>query len=523
MRVAAVIFAAFTVLAVAATAGARSITGTPRNDRLVGTLRNDSIRGIGGRDVLLGRSGADYLNGGSGPDTMAGGPGADLVLAAYDGSRDTVACGAGVDVVNADLVDAVAPDCELVGRRLSRDPYRNDGAQHESEVEPDSFTSGRTTVAAFQVGRHFEGAATNVGFAVTTDDGATWRSGFLPGLTDASVPPGANERASDPAVAFDARHSTWLISTLALGDGLTRLAINRSADGFAWSTALNAAEESGVGGEEGVAFDKNWVACDNSAVSAFYGRCYLVYTHSADADMLAVRWSDDGGLTWSLGANLGVRPAVGVFPAIRPNGDLVVVHLFEAGRFAIAASRSTDGGATWAPAVRIAEVDNGCRVQGFRAFPLPSADVDRSGRVWAAWHDCQSPSVRGNAVFVATSQDGATWSAPTAVTRGGDDVLPAIGTDPATGRVAIAFMRSGANGIDTLLVQSDGNPARWGPARRLSAESSALPSMPRTTSGRMLGDYISVHYSSGRPLVVWVLALTPVAGELRQAVYATRG
>ena len=178
MRVAAVILAAFTVLAVAATAGARSITGTPRNDRLVGTLRNDSIRGIGGRDVLLGRSGADYLNGGSGPDTMAGGPGADLVLAAYDGSRDTVACGAGVDVVNADLVDAVAPDCELVGRRLSRDPYRNDGAQHESEVEPDSFTSGRTTVAAFQVGRHFEGAATNVGFAVTTDDGGTWRSGF---------------------------------------------------------------------------------------------------------------------------------------------------------------------------------------------------------------------------------------------------------------------------------------------------------------------------------------------------------
>ena len=110
--------------------------------------------------------------------------------------------------------------------------------------------------------------------------------------------------------------------------------------------------------------------------------------------MLAVRWSDDGGLTWSLGADLGVRPAVGVFPAIRPNGDLVAVYLLEAGGFAIAASRSTDGGATWAPPVRIAGVDNGCAVQGFRAFPLPSADVDATGRVWATWHDCRSRTVR---------------------------------------------------------------------------------------------------------------------------------
>ena len=522
MRIAAVLLAVLSVLALAATAGARSITGRAGNDRLAGTPRSDAIRGLGGRDLLLGRGGADYLNGGRGRDTMDGGPGADLVLAAYDGSRDTVRCGAGTDVVTADLVDAVARDCELVGRRLSRDPYRNDGAQHESEVEPDSFTFGRTTVATFQVGRRFEGGASNVGFAVTTDDGATWRSGFLPGLTEASVPPGVNERASDPVVAFDARHSTWLISTLALGDGVTRLAINRSADGFGWSTALNAAEESDAGGEEGIAFDKNWITCDNSVASPFYGRCYLVYTHSADADMLAVRWSDDGGLTWSPGANIGARPAVGVFPTTRPNGDLVAVYLLETSRFALAASRSTDGGATWAPPVRIAEIDNGCPVQGFRAFPLPSAGVDASGRVWATWHDCESSSVRRNAVFAATSADGAAWSTASTVTRGGDDILPAIGTDPATGRVAIAFMRSGPNGIDTLVVESAAGSTRWGAARRLSAESSALPFMPRTTSGRMLGDYISVHYASGRPLVVWVLALVPIDGALRQAVYATR-
>ena len=85
-------------------------------------------------------------------------------------------------------------------------------------------------------------------------------------------------------------------------------------------------------------------------------------------------------------------------------------------------------------------------------------------------------------------------------------------------------MRSGRGGIDTELVESAGDPTRWGAARRLSAdELRARRPCRDTTSGRMLGDYISVHYAGGRPLVVWVLALVPVGGELRQAVYATRG
>jgi hypothetical protein len=39
----------------------------------------------------------------------------------------------------------------------------------------------------------------------------------------------------------------------------------------------------------------------------------------------------------------------------------------------------------------------------------------------------------------------------------------------------------------------------------------------------MLADYIGVTWARGRPLVVAVLASPPRDGELRQAVYATRG
>jgi hypothetical protein len=101
--------------------------------------------------------------------------------------------------------------------------------------------------------------------------------------------------------------------------------------------------------------------------------------------------------------------------------------------------------------------------------------------------------------------------------------LPAIGIDAATGRVAIAYMRSTSSGIDVELVQSSPGGARFGAPRRLSAQSMPLEWMPRTTSGRMLADYISVDYSGGRPLAVWVLASEPVDSGFRQAVYATKG
>ncbi len=39
----------------------------------------------------------------------------------------------------------------------------------------------------------------------------------------------------------------------------------------------------------------------------------------------------------------------------------------------------------------------------------------------------------------------------------------------------------------------------------------------------MLADYISVSYAVGRPLAVWALASEPAGGELRQAIFATRG
>src|SRR4051812_12310097 len=99
--------------------------------------------------------------------------------------------------------------------RVSADPFTNTDSQHATEVEPDTFASGSTVVAAYQVGRFFNGGASDIGFARSTDGGSTWGvSSFLPGLTSNAGPfadpDSPYPRVSDPSVAYDAKHDTWM-------------------------------------------------------------------------------------------------------------------------------------------------------------------------------------------------------------------------------------------------------------------------------------------------------------------------
>lgn len=55
--------------------------------------------------------------------------------------------------------------------RLSTDPYTNSTSQHQTEVEPDTYSFGTTIVSAFQVGRFNNGGGSNIGFATSTDGG----------------------------------------------------------------------------------------------------------------------------------------------------------------------------------------------------------------------------------------------------------------------------------------------------------------------------------------------------------------
>src|SRR5579859_7778926 len=53
--------------------------------------------------------------------------------------------------------------------QISSDPYHNRDSQHKTEVEPDTFSFGQTVVSAFQVGRFYNGGASNIGWSTSID------------------------------------------------------------------------------------------------------------------------------------------------------------------------------------------------------------------------------------------------------------------------------------------------------------------------------------------------------------------
>ena len=484
---------------------------------LAGTAGAATIRGTKQGELLPGTSKADLLIPGRGKDVVDAVGGNDRIVLQYDGAVDGVSCGAGRDIVNADLADRVTRDCEVVSRRLSRDVYGNADSQHESQVEPDSFTFGRTTVAVFQTGRRFEGGAANIAFATSTDDGVTWRGGELPGITTLAPRPGTAERASDPVVAYDAVHRVWLAGALALFDP-TRLTINRSPDGLSWSDPIDA---NSATADDGVTFDKQWLACDNGLTSPFRGRCYLAYSDFVLGG-LSLQTSSDGGLTWSPPVSVAPLSLVGAFPAIQPDGTLVIVYRTGGRALELDAVRSRDGGATLEAPVRVGAIR--AFASGLRFPALPAVDVDRTGRIWVAWHDCGlRPACGGNDVVVTTSLDGATWTPLRRITSGRNAAIPALAADPASGRIAILYYAIGPGGIDAELVESRNAGATWSAPQRLSAQTMPRTWLANTNQGRMLADYVSVSYAGGRPLAVWALASEPVGTELRQAIFATRG
>jgi hypothetical protein len=81
------------------------------------------------------------------------------------------------------MVFAVFAQAQVTLTQLSEDTFTDSPSQHDTEVEPGTFTYGSTIVTAFQVARIFGGGGADVGFATSTDGGTTWTNGYLPGIT----------------------------------------------------------------------------------------------------------------------------------------------------------------------------------------------------------------------------------------------------------------------------------------------------------------------------------------------------
>ncbi len=507
------VLAALAGAVLASAAGAAERVGTPRAETIRGTARADFIDPRAGRDRVFAGRGADRVK-------------------AFDGIVDRISCGPGADVVAADLGDRVGNDCEIVSRRLAVDRLSDPEFRHNTHVEPDTLAFGSTLVAVYQVGRAPApgGAAGAIGFSTTRNGGRTWRSGLLPRLTRNNRPQGEWARASDPVIAYSARHNVWLASSLVTTPGIASgLTFNRSTDGVNWGAPVVATAV--VGRELGV--DKQWAACDNWPQSPHYGRCYLAYTDVQRGSRISLQTSSDGGLTWSApigspdNAGRNVNQSPGVQPVVRPDGELVIVFL---GDDRIASIRSTDGGQTLSRAQLVASA-RPTQTPNFRAFSLPSVDVDASGRVYVAWMDCQFRPTCGDGadlVLARSTTDGARWEpiAPIALgpqTAGSYYALPGLAADPARPeRLGLTYYRlTAAGAIDAFRSTSLDAGRTWARPARLTPESIRRAWLPITQYGPMIGDYISTSFVNGRPIAVIIVAGPPSGSRLDESAFAT--
>ena len=274
--------------------------------------------------MIDGRGGDDFVHGGAGPDRRAVGRGRGP-------RRRPVRPGARPGRVRhrlrrrhgrrgrhgrGGLRDAQRPDRARPARRRS-------AAQHETQVEPDSFSSGRTIVTAFQIGplRQRRRGADRLGDL--DGRGPTWRSGILPGLLDGRAGAGPLRAVERPGRGVRRTHGVWLIATLGLVDDEIALLVSRSPDGAALVAAGRRCRAPGESLRQGVARlrQRRGQPVQRAAATS------PTWRRSAAGSRCGAR-VDGGPDVVSAGrpgsiAGLG-RFVNGAFPVMRPDGRLVV-------------------------------------------------------------------------------------------------------------------------------------------------------------------------------------------------------
>ena len=413
--------------------------------------------------------------------------------------------------------------------RISSDPYTNPTSNHKTEVEPDTFAFGHTIVSAFQVGRFFDGGASNIGFATSTNGGQTWTHGFLPSSTVFATPPGVYARGSDASVAFDAKHKVWLISWLGIINpaGPVDVVVSRSTDGgLTWGAPVKV-------NATGHFNDKNWTVCDDTTSSPFYGNCYTEFDDASSLNRFQMSTSTNGGLKWGTAKTTPDRTCViGGQPLVQPNGT-VVVPIDDCFETAVLSIRSTDGGNTWQKPVLVAQMLNDGHPGNIRSPDLPSAEIDRSGRVYVVWTDCRfesacSAPIGTNDLVLSSSADGVHWTLPKRIPAypvgsGVDTLIPGLGVDRNTsgssahlGLVYYYFPNSNCTvstcRLNVGFISSTNGGASWSAAEQLAGPM-VMTWMPLTTQGFMVADYLSTSIVPGdddaTPVFAVAFAPTP--------------
>ena len=428
-------------------------------------------------------------------------------------------------------------------------------------------------------------------FYTTFDGGRTWTTGNMSREKPQKI-------GSDPVTVFDRKHGVAIHSSLSFSvqhasgaeacDGDVVVSISRDG-GLVWEIPVVVDDGIGCDFSETQLFnDKEWIVTDNNPSSPFYGRTYLTWSkfesHNGVYASSAIwaAYSDDGGDHWSTPQAIsGSNPALCTIqvsgpagecdedqfsvPTVRPDGTVFVAFqneqnesLWESGeqfddQYLIV--RSNDGGVTWSAPAFVVGLEDGSadyprNVSGRQTLTGYQLRVNSAGNLVASpstgqlylvfadnrngKHDTDKP-VTNTDVFVLSSSDGVTWTAPSRVDSGrSDQWFPWVDVNPVSGAIGVVYNDRPTSDPSVYNVSlAQGAPGAF--AKTVVTTASSHPTESRFFRARtpgcedcatFHGDYIAIAYGTdGKANLTWTDMRDPdptVAGLFDQFIYFAR-